>query len=77
MGNVVTLSESAYKQLLTRITHLEKMVISLVEKFETEPEEGTKAWWEWADKKGREAIKKGEYTTLRTQKDLDNFFKNL
>jgi len=77
MSNSITLSQSAYKELLSRINHLEKMVASLMKKFEQEPPYGTDAWWDWSIKKSEEDIKKGDYYELRDKKELDSFFKNI
>lgn len=77
MANTVILSESAYKKLVSRLSHLERVVMELVEKLGQEPLEGTEAWWERTHRKGMDAKKKGEYTRIRTQTELKNFFKNL
>lgn len=77
MANSITLSQPAYKELLNRLSKLEKMVASLLKKFEEEPPYGTEAWWDWAIKKGKEDIKKGQYTALKTHKDIDKFFNSL
>lgn len=77
MANTVTLSQPAYKELLNRLSRLEKMVVSLVEKFEQEPPYGTDAWWDWSIKKSKEAIKKGEYVEITTKQQLNDYFKSL
>jgi len=77
MSNTVTLSQSAYKELLARMNRLEKMIATLLERFEQEPPYGSDAWWDWSIKKGKEAIKKGEYVEITTQKQLDDVFKTL
>jgi len=77
MANTVTLTQSTYKELLNRLSRLEKMVISLLEKFDQEPPSGTDAWWEWAIKKGKEDIKKGQYVEITTKKQRDAVLKSL
>lgn len=78
MANTITLTQTAYKELLNRLSKLEKMMATLLEKLkEEEPPYGTEAWWEWSIKKGKEDIKKGRYTTLKTHKDIDRFFESL
>ncbi len=77
MANTVILSESAYKKLVNRLSHLERVVMDLVEKFGQEPPEGTDAWWERAHKMGMDAKKNGQYTRIKTKTELKNFFKNL
>lgn len=59
------------------MNRLEKMVASILEKFEQEPPYGSDAWWKWSIKKGKEAIKKGEYVEVTTDKQRDDFFKSL
>lgn len=76
MANTITLSQSAYKELLSRISKLEKLLSLILEKFE-EPPYGSSEWWEWAHKKGLEAKKRGEYTRLKNQEDIENFFRVL
>ena len=77
MSNTVTLSQSAYKNLLARMNKLEKMIATLLERFEQEPLYGSEAWWDWSNKKGKQDIEKGDYYELRNKKDIDNFFKNI
>ncbi|OGK10470.1 hypothetical protein A2767_01375 [Candidatus Roizmanbacteria bacterium RIFCSPHIGHO2_01_FULL_35_10] len=77
MNNTVTLSQSAYKELLVRISKLEKMLGTLLEKFEQEPPYGSDKWWDWSIKKGKEDIKKGDFYELRNKKEVADFFKNI
>ncbi len=77
MEQTVTLTQSAYKDLLSRVNKLETMMVKLLKQFEKEPPYGSEAWWAWADRKGREAKKKGEYTEITTKKQLDAYFKSL
>ena len=44
---------------------------------EGEPEYGTAAWWEWANKKGLEAIQQGEFTEITTKEQFDEVFRSL
>lgn len=77
MSNTITLSQSAYKELLTRMNRLEKMVSSLLERFEQEPTYGSEAWWMWSDKKALEDIKKGSYRTFESVKDMKKYLQSL
>lgn len=77
MSNTITLSQPAYKELLKRLSKLERMVATLLEKFEQEPPYGTDSWWQWSIKKGKEDIKKGRYTEITTDKQREIFFKSL
>lgn len=77
MSNSITLSQSAYKDLVSRVNRLEKMVSALLSRFEQEPPYGSDAWWNWSIKKGKEDIKKGRYTDVTTDKQRDAFFKSL
>jgi hypothetical protein len=76
MAQTITLTQSAYNELLARITKLEKTVISLISS-PKEPKYGTDAWFEWAHKEGMKAIEKGDYYELRTDKELKDFFDNI
>jgi len=53
------------------------MFATLLDKFEQEPPYGSEAWWEWSIKKGKEAIKKGEFVEVTTDKQREDFFKSL
>jgi hypothetical protein len=53
------------------------MIAQLLEKLEQEPPYGSDAWWEWPIKKGKEDIKKGKYTSLKTHREIDRFFESL
>ena len=77
MNNAITLSQSAYKEILARMNKLEKMIANLMDKFEQEPPYGTEAWWKWSIKKGKEDIKKGRVIEITTKKQRDAFFKSL
>ena len=77
MSNTISLPQPAYKELINRLTKLEGMIQTLLEKIEKEPAEGSDEWWEWAHKKGLEDIEKGRYTSVSTKKELDAFFQSL
>lgn len=74
MANTIVISTSAYKELLTRLSRLEKMMVMILGKFESEPPYGSDKWWDWAHEKGLKAKEKGEYTRLKSREDIDKFF---
>jgi len=77
MANTITISRPAYEQLLIKITKLEKAILTLVNKIDNEPSYGSDQWWDWSIKKGKEAIKKGEYVTIKSDEDFEKLFKTL
>lgn len=76
MANTVTLTQPAYRELLDRLTKLEKMVVTLLEKFEKEPAYGSDDWWEYSMKKGEEDIKKGNYKVFDSGKSLSKYLQS-
>jgi hypothetical protein len=62
-----------------RLNQLEKMVSQLMEKVEEikEPPQGTAAWWEWAEKQADAAIKTGDYVTLHSKEELQQYLDSL
>jgi hypothetical protein len=77
MAQMITLKQSEYQKLIDRISKLETQVSKMVQFFQKEPSYGSDAWWKWANKKGMEALKKGEYTEITTDKQRKSYFKSL
>lgn len=77
MTQVVTVDEKIIKNILATLQELKTEVVSLREKVEQEPPYGSKAWWEWSDKKAQEDIKAGRYTVVRNKKELHQFLDSL
>lgn len=77
MADTITISQSAYKELLARVTRVEKMVAEILEKFESEPPYGSDKWWNWSIKKGEEDLKKGNYEVFESAKELVKHLKSL
>ncbi|MDH7476225.1 MAG: hypothetical protein QHH09_02000 [Microgenomates group bacterium] len=77
MSNTITLSQSAYKQLLERLINVEKKLSDLLEKIEREPVYGTDEWWDWSDKKAVADIKKGNYLVFDSPKKLKKHLDSL
>jgi len=75
MANTVVLSQSAYKEILARLSRLEKIVSSLLEKLEKEPPYGSDEWWKYSIKKGEEDIKKGNFQVFDSTKSLANYLR--
>ncbi len=44
---------------------------------EGEPEYGTAAWWEWAEKRADEDMKAGRTISLKNEQEINEFFDNL
>lgn len=70
MTNTVTLTQSAYKELVNRLGRVERLLAKLVEDREKEPPYGSTAWWEWSDHKALEDIKTGRYKSFASAKDM-------
>jgi hypothetical protein len=68
MANTITLSQSAYKELLNRITRLEKIIASL--------SYGSDEWWELSIKKGEEDIKNGNYKLFNSAKEMTKYLRS-
>ncbi|MEM3362585.1 MAG: hypothetical protein QXG16_04715 [Candidatus Anstonellaceae archaeon] len=76
MANTITLTQSAYKELINRLNRLEKMVITLLEKFEKEPVYGSEEWWQYSIKKGEEDIKKRNFKVFDSGKSLAKYLQS-
>ena len=76
MSQVIQISKSHFDEIVARLSRLEKMMAKLF-KEDKEPQEGTKEWWDWSDKKALEEYRRGEYYELRDDKELDDFFKHI
>jgi hypothetical protein len=77
MAQTVTLTQSAYKDLLTRLTNLERMVSNLVHQIDVEPKYGSDEWWEWSDKRAMEDIKKGNTIAFDSAKEMVEYLDSL
>ncbi len=77
MANTITLSQSAYKELLQRVTKIEKMLNTLLEELGEKYSYGSKSWWGWSDKKAMEDIKKGNYRIFTSSKKLQEYLDSL
>ena len=81
MAQQITMPKTEYEKLIKRVTALEQTVRSLIEKLtdtrDPEPAYGSEQWWKWADKKGLEAIEKGEYKEFSSAKELQTYLDSL
>ena len=77
MSNTITLSQSAYRDLSTRINRVESMISLLIKKLEGEPIYGSEAWCIWSDKKALEDIKKGSYKAFASVKEMRKYLETL
>ncbi len=81
MAQQVTIPKTEYDKLTKRVTTLEQTVRSLINtltnKLDIEPPYGSDAWWQWADKKGLDAIKKGDFAEFSSAKDLQSYLNSL
>lgn len=76
MAETITLSQPAYKELLNRLSKLEKMVASLLEKIEKESLYGSGKWWQYSIRKGEEDIKKGNFKVFDSAKSLTKYLRS-
>lgn len=76
MAQTIQLSQTRFDELFKRLSRLEAMMAKLLEKID-EPQYGSDEWWKWADKKGLEAVKKGNYVTLSTKEELQSYVDSL
>lgn len=77
MAQTISLKQSEYQKLIKRITKVEEQISNLIDIFQKEPSYGTEEWWKWAQTKGIEAMKKGEYTEITTSKQRKSYFQSL
>lgn len=74
----VTVPVKTFEKILAKLEQVAKDVQAIKSSIsEQEPPYGSDEWWEWSDKKAKEDIKAGRYTTLRNKKELKEFFKSL
>ncbi len=77
MAQTITLTQSAYKEILNRLSRLERLVVKVLKSNYVEPAYGSSEWWEWSNKKAMDDIKRGDYYELRDEKELKDFFDNI
>jgi hypothetical protein len=73
MANTVTLTQTAYNDMLSRISKLEKTLSILLKKQKKEPVEGSDTWWDKSIKEGKEDIKNGNYMIFDSAKSLTSY----
>lgn len=70
MAQTITISQTAYKDLVSRLARVESIVTELLKRFEKEPPFGSDEWWDWSIEKGREDIKAGRTVSVKNSKEL-------
>lgn len=77
MRDSITVKTNVLNNILTTLSQLKEEVAQLKERLDLEPPYGSDAWWKWSEKKSREEYKKGNYVTLKTEKEIDDFFASI
>lgn len=77
MNQSITIPSSSFEALVSRISRLEKLVETVLEKMEKEPEYGTSAWWNYSEKRADAEIKTGKYKTFQSGKEYLKYLKTL
>lgn len=77
MTQVVTFDTRMAQDILSTLKELKNAVVRLNDRLEETPPYGSKEWWEWSIKQGKEDIKAGRYTTITNKQELGTFFKSL
>lgn len=73
----ITVPTKTFESILAKLDQLTKQVEAINEKLEGAPPYGSDEWWKWSDKKAREDIKNGRYTTLHNKKELQEYLNSL
>ena len=73
MANTITLTQSAYNSMITRISKLEKMLGALLKKQKKEPQYGSEAWWDMNIKEGENDVKNGNYRVFDSAKSMTSY----
>lgn len=76
MANTITLSKSAYEDIINRLHRLEEMMNDLMEVFK-QPRYGSDEWWDKVNRDGFEDIKKGRYKSFKSMKEMVKYLKTL
>lgn len=78
MAQTISVPIKTFEKILSRLDQLTREVETIkIRLFESEPAYGSDAWWEWSDKKAKEDIKAGRYTTLHNKKELKEYLDSL
>lgn len=78
MNQTIVVPQKAIETILSRLDELSKEVQFIKNRLtQEEPPYGSETWWKWSDAKALEDIKKGNYTTIKSKKELDVYFKSL
>lgn len=78
MNQTIAIPANTLNKILKTLLDLKRDVARLTEQVEgSEPTYGSDEWWEWSDKKALKSIREGKGITIRNQKELDAFFRNL
>lgn len=70
MAQTITLTQSAYKDLIERLSRIEKSLSRLMASQKKEPPYGTNAWWEWSDKQAMNEMKKENTIAVHSKKEM-------
>ncbi len=71
-------TQQTLQEIISRLDRLSEEVKLIRDTLsQAEPTYGSEAWWKWSDAKALEDIKKGNYTTIKSKKELDVYFKSL
>lgn len=78
MNQATTTTQETLKEIISRLDQLSREVKLIRDTLsQAEPPYGSEAWWKWSDRKALEDIKKGRYTAIKSQKELDDYFQSL
>jgi hypothetical protein len=78
MSQVVAVNAKTLEHIASQLDELTKEVKELKEKIiDHEPPHGTKAWWDWSERKADEDIKKGNVVTFSSVKEMQKHLDSL
>lgn len=77
MTQVISINAKTADAILSSLKRLENAISRLSEKLEKSPSYGSKEWWDQSDQKALESIRRGEGTTVHSQKELQTFLNSL
>lgn len=77
MASTISIDTKTISQIISRLDQLTRDVKTIKSKIITKPTYGSDEWWEWSDKKAIEDIKRGRTVTIKSKKELNEFFDSL
>ena len=73
----LTVSEDTFNQIVNELKAVKKELVKVKELLSHAPPYGSDEWWEWSIKKSEEDYRNGNYVTLKSKKELQDYLDSL